>query len=200
MKAMPLLTIRRVRPLWHAFNVSAHERKYNVIMSDSDKQKHPFHNLFDGLEKMVDLAQQLKDLEEKGGKTGQGEVDLGNVRKGMKAMYGFSINTMSGGKPDIQTFGNVRKTTEGPKVDDEREPVVDILEEGDQMLIFVEMPGVSESDIKTELSEDILELVADNGNRKYRKEIHLPHKADPASMKSQYNNGIFEMRLSKASA
>lgn len=168
-------------------------------MSESRSDRNPFDSLFEGLDKLVNLAQQLKDIEEQGGKSGQGEVDLGRYKSGMKAMYGFSINTMSSGKPFVQTFGNVRNSPEGPKVNEEREPVVDVIEEGENLVIYAEMPGVSESDIQVELSEDMLEISANTARRKYRKEVHLPIKAESGSMQTQYNNGILEVRLKKAS-
>lgn len=170
------------------------------MSKQNDDKKKPFENIFEGLDRLVHLAQELKNIEAEGGRTSQGEVDLGHLRKGMKAMYGFSINTMSGGQPDIQTFGNVKRTAEGPRVDEEREPMVDILEEGEEMILYAEMPGVNESDIKTSLNEDILEIQAQSGKRKYRKEVHLPAQADASGMKSQYNNGILEIRLPRKSA
>ena len=68
--------------------------------------------LFKGVEKLIDLAAELKDA---GGALKQeGEVDLSHLRKGMKAVYGFSVKTMDGGKPIVEQFGNIKKTPRAP--------------------------------------------------------------------------------------
>ena len=52
--------------------------------------------LFKGIEKLVDLAGKL---EEKGGISKEGEINFDHLRKGMKGVYGFTINTAGGGSP-----------------------------------------------------------------------------------------------------
>jgi HSP20 family molecular chaperone IbpA len=90
----------------------------------------------------------------------------------------------------VETFGNIRKTPEGPRVDEEREPITDIFEEKEELVIIAEMPGIEELDISIELREDILEISAAGGGRKYRKELLLPMKAEPANLKQKFTNGI----------
>ncbi|MBU4361728.1 Hsp20/alpha crystallin family protein, partial [bacterium] len=64
--------------------------------------------LFKGIEKLIDLA---ADLKEAGGEIKkEGEIDLSNLKKGMKGVYGFSIKTMTGGRPVVESFGNIKKT------------------------------------------------------------------------------------------
>ena len=82
--------------------------------------------LFKGIEKLVDLAGKL---EEKGGISKEGELNFDHIKKGMKGVYGFTINTAGGGAPKVETFGNIKKTPEGPKVDEEREPITDLFNE-----------------------------------------------------------------------
>ena len=77
--------------------------------------------LFKGIEKLVDLAAKLED---KGGVNKEGEFNLDHIRKGMKGVYGFTINTAGGGSPKVETFGNIRKTPEGPVVDEGEEVLV----------------------------------------------------------------------------
>jgi HSP20 family protein len=115
----------------------------------------------------------------------------------MKGVYGFTINTAGGGSPKVETFGNIRKTPEGPRVDEEREPITDIFDEKEELVIIAEMPGIEELDISIELREDILEISAAGGGRKYRKELLLPMKAEPANLKQKFTNGILEIRIIK---
>jgi len=150
--------------------------------------------LFKGIEKLVDLAGKL---EEKGGISKEGEINFDNLKKGMKGVYGFTINTAVGGSPKVETFGNIKKTPEGPKVDEEREPMTDIFDEKEEFVIIAEMPGVEENDIKIALKEDILEISALSKHRTYRKELLLPAKGNLSSLQHKFTNGILEIRIKK---
>ena len=151
--------------------------------------------LFKGIEKLVDLAGKL---EEKGGISKEGEINLDNIKKGMKGVYGFTINTaVGGGSPKVETFGNIKKTPEGPKVDEEREPITDIFDEKDEIVVIAEMPGIAENDLKIDLKEDILEISAISKNRTYRKELLLPVKAVSQNLTHKFKNGILEIRIKK---
>ncbi len=79
-----------------------------------------------------------------------------------------------------------------------REPLVDVFDETDHILVIVELPGVAEGDIRVEVKDDILSLSASSRERKYAKEVLLPAVVDPATVKQSYQNGILEIRLSKA--
>ena len=151
--------------------------------------------LFKGVEKLIDLAAGLKDAG--GALNKEGEVDLSHLRKGMKAVYGFSVKTMDGGKPVVEQFGNVKKTPKGPKIEEEREPITDLFDEKDEVRICAEMPGLNEGDIKLDLKDDILEITAQTGDRKYCKEVLLPVKAKPENMTFAYRNGILEVKIKK---
>jgi len=150
--------------------------------------------LFKGIEKLVDLAGKL---EEKGGISKEGEINFDHIKKGMKGVYGFTINTATGGSPKVETFGNIKKTPEGPKVDEEREPITDVFDEMEEVVIIAEMPGIEESDIKIDLKEDILEISAKGKNRTYHKELLLPVKVVSQNMSHKFTNGILEIRIKK---
>jgi HSP20 family protein len=151
--------------------------------------------LFKGIENLVDLAAKLK---ESGGEINkEGEIDLSNLKEGMKGVFGFSVKTAVGGKPIIESFGNVKKTPAGPKVEEEREPITDIFDEDGEIRIYAEMPGVNREDIKLDLKEDILDISAKTGDRKYYKEVLLPAKVQTDTMASSYTNGILEVKVKK---
>ncbi len=150
--------------------------------------------LFKGIEKLVDLAGKL---EQTGEIRKEGDINFDNLKKGMKGVYGFTVKTAGGGSPRVETFGNIKKTPEGPKVDEEREPITDIFDEKDEIVIIAEMPGIEENIIKIDIKEDILEISAVNKSRNYRKEILLPCKVTIDNLQSKYNNGILEIRLKK---
>ena len=150
--------------------------------------------LFKGIEKLVDLAGKL---EESGGISKEGEFNLDHLKKGMKGVYGFTIKTAVGGTPKVETFGNIKKTPEGPKVDEEREPITDIFNEKNEVIIIAEMPGIELEDIKIDLKEDILEILAVSKSRNYRKELLLPVKVIKQNLRHKFTNGILEIRIKK---
>ena len=150
--------------------------------------------LFKGIEKLVDLAGKL---EEKGVMSKEGEFNLDHIKKGMKGVYGFTINTAGGGSPKVETFGNIKKTPEGPKVDQEREPITDIFDEENEIVVIAEMPGIEETDLQIDLKEDILEIMASSKSRTYRKELLLPSKMTISKLSHKFTNGILEIKIKK---
>jgi HSP20 family protein len=151
--------------------------------------------LFKGIEKLLDLSQ---ELEKTGGKIDkEGEIDLSHLKKGMKGVFGFSVKTASGGKPVVESFGNIKKTTKGPTVEEEREPITDVFNEKEEIKIYAEMPGVDKKNIQIDLREDILDISVKSGLRKYRKELLLPVKVKFENITWNYKNGMLEIRIKK---
>ena len=166
------------------------EKKKDRIEIDFGIGEISFGGLFKGLGNLIDLASKLSEegVEKKG--------EIRGLPKGARGVYGFSVRTLAG-KPVIETFGNIKETTQGPVVEEVREPIVDIFDEEERILVIAELPGVSEGQVKVEVAGDILNLTASDGDRKYAKEILLPSKVKPQPVKSSYKNGILEIRLEK---
>lgn len=158
-----------------------------------------FGGLFKNLGDLIDLVSEMADSPEgEGGeKSGGGEFEVKGLGDKARAVYGFSIRTGAGGAPRVERFGNLRATDDGPVVADVREPLVDLFDEGDELVVVAELPGVSAAQLQVELHEDILS-VATSGERRYAKEILLSAPVDPASLRQTYTNGILELRLKKA--
>jgi len=151
--------------------------------------------LFKGVEKLIDLAGELKET---GGEVNkEGEIDLGHLKKGMKGVFGFSVKTAVGGKPIVEPFGNIKKTPKGPTVEEVREPITDVFDEKEEIKVYAEMPGVNEKDIKLDLKGDILDISAQSGDRKYHKEVLLPGKVKAETLTSSYKNGVLEVKIGK---
>ncbi len=151
--------------------------------------------LFQGIEKLVDLA---ADLNEKGGAIHkEGEIDLGHLKEGMKGVFGFSIKSAIGGKPIVESFGNIKKTPQGPKIEEEREPITDVFDEKGEVVVMAEMPGIRDEGISVDLKGDILAIKGTNKHRNYYKEVLLPAKVKPGTLTSNYKNGVLEVRIKK---
>ena len=166
------------------------KEKNDKVDVDLGMGKISFGGLFKGLGNFIDLASKLSEE----GYERSGEIK--GLPRGAKGVYGFSIRTLAG-KPVIESFGNIRETSKGPVVEEVREPMVDVFDEKDRILVIAELPGVSESEIKIEVAGDILNLAASDKDRKYAREILLPGKVKPDSVKTSYKNGILEITLEK---
>ncbi len=152
--------------------------------------------IFEGIGSFINA---LSKMQEKGGISETGEIKgLGGKAKGM---YGFNIRTLANGTAKVEHIGHVvKKTPKGPVVEEVREPIVDVFDEDDHILVVVELPGIEESDVKIEVKGDILTLSAERGEKKYSKEVLLPSKVDEKSLISSYKNGILEIKLERIKA
>lgn len=151
--------------------------------------------LFKGLGNFIELLSEMVEGEESE-ITRQGEFKIKGLEKA-RGVYGFTVKTGLGGIPRVESFGNIRETERGPIVTETREPLVDVFDEGEVILVVVELPGVDEKEVEIDVQGDVLSLSA-KGERKYVKEVLLPHLVDPATVISNYKNGMLELRLSKA--
>ena len=157
---------------------------------DRDKRRYPWFDVFeefDRLEEMMDEMTRHAFEEEPSEK-------LGAFRP---YVYGFSMSLGPDGKPVIREFGNVQSGRFGPQLREEREPLVDIMEESDEVVVVVEIPGVEKDDINLNTTEDHLTISVENPDRKYRKELALPARVDHKSARASYKNGVLEVRLKK---
>ena len=156
--------------------------------------------VFRGLGNLIDLLSEMAE-------EGKTEVSRTGELKGkeLKGVYGFNVKIGLGGTPSVETFGNIRKTKEGPVVEEVREPLLDVLDEGDSFHIVAELPGVEAGDIKLDLKDDILTITAEGkdlptgqAGRKYSKEVLLSSRVQPEPPAMSYRNGILEVRVRKA--
>jgi HSP20 family protein len=155
-----------------------------------------FGSLFKGLGDFVGVLGKLVEAgEQQVSRTGEFKVKgLGDKAHGV---YGVSVRVGLGGEPHVERFGNIRATKEGPEVVDVREPLIDVFDEGDEILVAAELPGVTEDALKIEVRGDVLEL-SSSGQRRYAKEVLLPSAVDPASMRRSFKNGLLELRMKKS--
>jgi len=105
-----------------------------------------------------DLVEKLGELSETGEQLSRnGEIH--GAGKEVKGIYGFTVKVGLGDdRPRIEPFGNIRKDRESGRsvVQEVREPVVDVFEEDDHVLIVAEMPGISVEDVQLTVEDDLL--------------------------------------------
>ena len=112
-------------------------------------------------------------------------------------LFGFSMKVGPDGKPIIQRFGNP-PMDEGVDSTPSIEPLVDVVEEDDEIIVVAEVPGVEKEEIKVRIKGTTLTIHADNPERPYHKVIELPSKVQKEDAKSAIRNGVLEVRLKKA--
>ena len=107
----------------------------------------------------------------------------------------------SNGKPQIREFGNIRHTarmgTPRLLIKDKREPLVDVFDFDNEVIVVIELPGVKKEDIKLKCTEDCLIISVNTQKRKYFKKLELHKRVDPKSAKSTFNNGVLEVTIQK---
>jgi HSP20 family protein len=90
------------------------------------------------------------------------------------------------------------------------EPLTDVYEVNNEVVIIVDLPGVEKENININATEDTIEINAElkklekpnyiKQERKYERfyrKITLPVKVKPEYAKSRYENGVLEIRLPK---
>ncbi len=151
------------------------------------------------LKGLGDLVEKLGDLAETGGELSRtGEIH--GAGKEVKGIYGFTVKAGLGDdRPRIEPFGNIRKDRKSGRsiVQEVREPVVDVFEEEDHVLILAEMPGISVEEVQIVVEDDLLTITAVHGDKHYRKEVLLPGSFAREKMQVVCNNGVVEIKCVK---
>jgi HSP20 family protein len=156
-------------------------------------------DMFKEMERMMD--EELKDFTEKVPKDYIKERKLpdgSTVKELGPFVHGYSMKIGPDGKPEIQEFGNIKKSLQGtPQVKEEREPLVDIVDMDKEIHVVAELPGVEKTDIKLHGTDDSLTISVDTPQNKYYKDVALPAKVKVEEAKSTYKNGVLEVVLPK---
>ena len=146
---------------------------------------------FDIFEEMNRMDRMMEDMMQKAFEMPRAEDDS------QPFVYGFSMSVGPDGKPVIREFGNVEPSARGPLLKEEREPLVDVMEDGGDVVVVTELPGVEKDEIKLESTDRSLKINVDSARRRYLKEMELPHLVDPRTAKATYKNGVLEVRFQK---
>ncbi|HEV7922072.1 MAG TPA: Hsp20/alpha crystallin family protein [Thermoanaerobaculia bacterium] len=91
-------------------------------------------------------------------------------------------------------------------------PPVDVAEEGDRIMVKVEVPGVDEKDLKVHFEDGILSVSGERqferkDNRNYHRiertygsfvrQFSLPRSVDANAIAANYRNGVLEIEIPK---
>jgi HSP20 family molecular chaperone IbpA len=89
-----------------------------------------------------------------------------------------------------------------PKIDMKRkirepEPLVDVLDEGDEVKIVAECIGFDRKDLRIHVKNQRLTLSAESSDRKFHKSLNLPKRVIPSTIRTTYKNGVLEIQFKK---
>ncbi len=155
-----------------------------------------FNDLFKVIGSLLDLVQKMDAA-------GLSEVNKsGSFQKNiqgqdLQGVYGFSLKLGQEGISRVKTFGNLRAEKENLTVDGVCEPLVDVFDEPDQLLIAAELPGIIEEQVRVEVQNGILIIEAAGDRRVYIKNIPLPQGVIAGQLELGCHNGILEIRVPK---
>ncbi|MFX0070932.1 MAG: Hsp20/alpha crystallin family protein [Candidatus Hermodarchaeota archaeon] len=116
-------------------------------------------------------------------------------------MYGFNFGIGPDGMPTINSFGNIKKEPYSGKaeVNRAREPLVEVNEENDQIIVIAEVPGVTKEDVEIKATSHSLTISTKPNSvaHAYYKEIELPSPINSDYAKASLRNGILMVKLKK---
>lgn len=182
------------------------------IKSMMKRPKSGASGIADILKGLGDLVDRLSDIEQEvasrggadpganpGANSGEFRSSDGRVR----GIFGVNVKVGLGGRelrmePFGHTSPSASERSTSAEVHEVREPLCDVFEENDEIVIVAEMPGVAGSDVKLECEGDLLTLRAVKSGRRYAKEIQLPAEVNLSQAKVIENNGVMEIRCPKA--
>ncbi|MBR9682031.1 MAG: Hsp20/alpha crystallin family protein [Candidatus Altiarchaeota archaeon] len=129
--------------------------------------------------------------------------DISEFEKTMKKMLENFF-----GKGSIEVFGPTQRRQRN-KTPGVREPITEINETKDEVIVTIEIPGATKEDISLDVSSNGIEISAktqrltDSGevsgtsSTEFKKFMSLPTDVDPDSVNASYKNGILEIKLKK---
>ena len=152
-----------------------------------------FKGLNDLLRMAADLAESVQDEHatvevRRTGGTG--------IPRTLHAAYGVSVRVCPRVAP-ATPFGHARKH-QPPDAEEAREPLADVLDEGDHYVILVELPGAGASAVEWSVRDErVVVIRAGSSLRTYSKKFLLPVPVNVRAAVSTFENGIFELKLPK---
>ncbi|WP_315073119.1 Hsp20 family protein [uncultured Clostridium sp.] len=167
-------------------------------MKKQDDDNIGLGSIFRGLDKLINIVGDMIENEEN-------EVDIKGAlndpeqSKKITANYGFNIKIGGEnfkGLRDINTANKMKDNSNREKV---IEPATDVFDEEERVLIVMELPGVSEEDIKIEIENNILKIEAEVNNNIYIKNVKLSFTPTTENITSQLNNSIYSIIINKIS-
>jgi HSP20 family protein len=122
-----------------------------------------------------------------------------------RMVFGYTLRMGDEGI-SAERFGDVppKATAAGPRQKPEPaaapaalQPIVEVFEDGDAVVVVAELPGADPETIICRPEGRTLHIEA-SGVRRYRKDLALPVAVNPHGLQQTFRNGILEARMTRA--
>ncbi len=165
------------------------KQSYCDIMWPKKRKKSEFNFDIESFREMIEeIIEEMKEGLE------SGEVP----EKDNPLVFGFSFKVDQEGEPTIEEFGNIKSKDGKTVVNTEREPLVNILEEKNNIILTVELPGVQKENIVVETIDPYtIEIRTNNSEKNFYKKVSLHGPVKKSKSKASFNNGILEIVFQK---
>ena len=106
-------------------------------------------------------------------------------------------------KPPIKNWSSKRQTIVAPprsmlSFKAEKQPLIDVFEEDDCVVVLAELPGMEKKDVKIEADENTVTIMAKNAFKTYLETVKLPTPIVSGAVKFSYKNNILQATLKKS--
>ncbi|RJX19913.1 MAG: Hsp20/alpha crystallin family protein [Desulforudis sp.] len=144
---------------------------------------------------LFDLVSTLQDMMDRGQSTVSRQGEIRSSDDKVRGMYGFTMR-IGANRDETQAFVEVEPEKVSFDVEHCSEPVCELFDEGQQLRLVAELPGVSEENVQVVVEGDILKL-STTGERQYYKELLLPARVKAQIGALAMRNGVLEVLLDK---
>ncbi|MFX1474045.1 MAG: Hsp20/alpha crystallin family protein [Promethearchaeota archaeon] len=159
-----------------------------------------FQSQFEAVKRMIEELMEKLDSTSSQDLFESDAVDLeGLLRElqGNPMIWGFSVTADPDGRIRLNPFGNLSTEGSAPSVKNEREPLIEVMDQNGVFIIVAELPGVQKEDIQLTITETQVTIRVDTPKRKYFKVIDLSVPCKREVARFTYANGILEVHLQK---
>jgi HSP20 family molecular chaperone IbpA len=84
-----------------------------------------------------------------------------------------------------------------PSLMNERQPLIDVFEEENYLMVLTELPGIDEKDVNIKADDNSVTIKAENTAKKYFEIVRLPTRINKDTFELTYRNNILQLRLKK---
>lgn len=169
-------------------------------MADDDKRMSSgFSKLLGGMTDFLDKMEKLAETGAEVQREGRTPEGRGAYRVSMKV---GGLGDPGGQGYKVEPVAKPRRDRDAaqPPLDEAREPLVDVFDEGERLVIVAEMPGVEPEDVHVDLTGRALTLNAERADRKYHKSIEVPEGIRRDGLSVSSRNGIIQISAAKPRA
>jgi HSP20 family protein len=161
---------------------------------DASIGKLGLNTLLQGVGNLIDFVARM---EEEARKEEQGTREFTSPSGRVKGIFNFSVKTGIAEKLATEFSGNKENVVQPATVEPDKQPIVDVFNEQDYVLVLIELPELNEKEIHIDVKGDILRFWSTGEQQNITKEVILPQEVDEHTLNSKYKHGILEIRMSK---